>query len=111
MLHSNIETDVGYFKKHHIDFCREISDNDINVFRSLLNDYDRFEFVYNTPYVHSYEISKINGNKNVEVGLQLKEDGNNAFQRGHYEAALRYYSRSILKLPQENHSEYIFVCI
>lgn len=105
MLHSNIETDVGYFKKQHIEFCKGISDNDINTFGSLLNDHDRFEFVYNIPSVHSYEIAKINGNKNTEVGLQLKEDGNNAFQSNQYEAALRYYSRSILKLPQQSKSE------
>lgn len=105
MLHSSIESNVGYFKKQHIEFYQKISENDINTFKSLLNDCDRFEFVYNIPSVHSYEILKTSGNKSTEIGLQLKDDGNNAFQSGHYEAALHLYSRSILKLPQQNHSE------
>lgn len=97
-----IENNIGFFKKQHVQFCSSLKENDINNFAKLNNNEDRFVFVYQNPFIRSNQILKHQNDKNLEISLQFKNDGNKAFQANDYMSALYLYKESILKCPQDN---------
>lgn len=108
---SVLDTHLGTFKNYHTHFRNSLTANDVNNFASLLNDIDRFSFVYKYSSVHKYEINTVGTIKSFDLAKQFKEDGNKAFQSEKYNVALHLYSRAILEYPQNNICKYSFVII
>jgi hypothetical protein len=94
-----LDTECGFLKHHHSNLRNSISDEQLHRLSTLETDESRFSFVYKLPVVHEYEVKASISGKSKTEALQLKEEGNKAFQNGNYQSAMQSYETSILKTP------------
>lgn len=94
-----IQTEDGFFKKHHSHVLSTISKSQLQDFASCTEDDERFNFVFKLPATRELRVQNSPVGKNVDIARKLKDEGNKAFQSGDYTCAIQLYTKSIMKAP------------
>lgn len=92
----------GFFKDLYVIIQQSITDTQMSDFGKLTNDSARFEFIANIESVKKMNFQCDFKEKSLSEALKLKEQGNVAFQKKNWVAALTLYSLSLMNTPKEN---------
>ncbi|XP_065209611.1 SET and MYND domain-containing protein 4-like [Planococcus citri] len=89
------------FKDYQLKFRSSLSNSQLQKFKNLKTVEEKITFVNGLENSPMYPINaQVNRGKDSETAKKLKEQGNGCFQKGKYNDAIRFYSQSILKAPQ-----------
>lgn len=86
------------FKQFYSSFLEQFTD--IESFGKLKTDQERIKNIYGFPFAHSYNIPLKLNSKSLDLAKDLKEKGNNSFQKNMFTAAVEMYSKGIIFQPQ-----------
>lgn len=95
----------GFLKELLQKLQTNLNAEQVKIFENLDNDEARFKFVLQDPNLKEFTVSRNASIKNVELALDFKQKGNNAFQSQNWKLALDFYNKGLLLLPDE-HGEY-----
>lgn len=102
MDHKNMYA-AGFFKDFYTNILKQCDVNEIKTFDSAETDYDRFKFVAELKCIKDKPIQLDNVLcKNIKIALQLKTQGNAAFQLNNWALALDTYNEALSMTPFEN---------
>lgn len=93
-----------FFHELYASIEKKCSEEQLKKFAILGTDEERFKFVDNLVGVnHQFDALRFNSNgKCSKDALELKKEGNSAFQVKDYTTALEKYTKSQLVTPTEN---------
>lgn len=105
----------GFFKKFHDTINQGIDDVTKKNFANLECNAKRVSYLCSLPVVKSYDLTvdiekcqaggEFPVKKDLEKAKQLKNEGNNAVQKGDWGKALELYSQSMLFMPKKETEE------
>lgn len=92
-----------FFKDFYTDILKQCSAAEIESFGRLKRDEDRFQFVAEMQSVkgEKFDSAKMLC-KNGEAAIDLKKQGNAAFQGNNWALALDTYNEALMVTPTEN---------
>ncbi|XP_041974587.1 SET and MYND domain-containing protein 4 isoform X2 [Aricia agestis] len=106
---------VGFFKKFHEKITSEVDDVTRNNFANLESNASRVSYLHGLPAVRDYDLSsdvnsdEISVRKDLEKALRLKDEGNQAVQKGDWVKSLQLYTRSLMYVPKKDSDELAIV--
>ncbi|GAB0087382.1 SET domain-containing protein [Sergentomyia squamirostris] len=101
----NLSENHDFFKSFCNNVRNSISAEDFEVFSKLSTDRDRCEFVNNLPTVKLIRIERGVVVKSAEKAIELKKEGNNAFQAKEWKKSLAFYNQSYFMTPHDQESD------
>lgn len=92
----------GFIKELFLKQQSSLNAEQVKNFANLENDAARVKFVLQNSDSKEFTVSRNALIKNIELALEFKQKGNNAFQSQNWKIALNFYSKGLLLMPAEN---------
>lgn len=93
----------GFIKEIFQKLQSNLNAEQVKNFANLEDDESRFKFISQNPSIKDFQVTLYSKTiKNADFALEFKLKGNRAFQQENWMAALDYYNKGLLLLPQEN---------
>lgn len=92
----------GFLKELLQKLQSNLNAEQVKNFANLDSDEARFRFVVQNSNLKEFTVSRNTSIKNIQLALDFKQKGNNAFQSQDWKTALGFYNKGLLLIPAEH---------